>query len=109
MATITKGDLTELKSLSKPPVGVTDVVTALILLMGHDMRLATDWHLCKKVISDTPKVIAFLQSKDTKTVDPAHVQFAKDKLAPYEADGLKKISMAAGNLFKCVSEIARSA
>lgn len=109
MATISKGDLTELKSMSSPPRGVQDVITALILLMGHDMRWATEWKLCRQVISDTPKVIAFLQSKDTKTVDPAHVQFAKDKLAPYDADGLMKISRAAGNLFKCVSEIAGSA
>jgi len=71
---ISKADITELKSLAKPPHLVQYTMEALLILLGRE----ASWNEAKALLGDT-KLLSKCESFDEACVDPAIVE----KLEPY--------------------------
>lgn len=61
-----KGDITELKSLGKPPEAVCLCVSAVCILFGEQKP---DWKMCQKVMANQ-KFLSNLLSFDPNTITP---------------------------------------
>lgn len=92
---LSKSDITEVKSFKKPPEAVRIVMEAVCILMGSK----TDWDAAKKLLGDL-NFIEKLKTFDKDNISPAILK----KLSKYIADpvmaveAVKKVSKAATSL-----------
>jgi hypothetical protein len=103
-ACISKGDIVELKSLSKPPVLVVKTLLAVFTLTGQE---PSDWAEAKALLGDVTCLSNLLRfDADAAPINPATLK----KLEPYMADPdfrpehVRKSSAAAGGLCRWVRE-----
>ncbi|XP_033763218.1 dynein heavy chain 6, axonemal-like [Pecten maximus] len=99
---VSKGDVTELKSLSNPPQHVKQVLTATVTLLGEEN--AEDYRYVKRALGDS----TFLQSLakiDVGSIPPEVAAKARGYIDGISEDQIRNVSKAACSLFRWIHEI----
>nr|KAG5712244.1 hypothetical protein BaRGS_014594 [Batillaria attramentaria] len=100
MRTFSEGDITEVKSLPKPPQLVKDVLTATCLLLGYTEQEAKEWRIVQRIVSGKGK--DSLKARcDAVQVDQIPLEAgltAKKYLGDVTVEKMCKISRAASNI-----------
>lgn len=112
LKTLSKGDITEVKSMAKPPPGVVMVMEAVLILLKEK----TDWANAKKVMAGS-HFLKTLQVFDKDNIPPRTVAALKKKYISdneFAIERMQKVSVAATALCKWVhamviySEVAKT-
>jgi len=95
LSTITKGDITELKSLAKPPEKVLATLGAVATLFGK----ADDWKSCQKMIADS-KFLENVLNFDVNSVtsDTANKLTKYTSREDFTVENVKKSSKACAGM-----------
>jgi dynein heavy chain len=96
---LTKGSLTELKSLSKPPAGV-DKVTSAVLMMLKKEKKDFSWDNAKKMMAKIDQFKTQLETFDAGGMAPSTVSAVEGIISDpnFTAEKMKTKSAAASNL-----------
>merc|ERR1719197_374260 len=98
---LSKGDLTELKSLKSPPTGVVTVVMAVMALLGKP----SSWGEGQRVMADVNGFLSSLKHFDKDNILPKRVKAAQRHLRDLNQDQISCSSGAAKGLYLWVSAI----
>lgn len=103
VAAMPKKDITEIKSFANPPVAVIDVVTGIVILLGHkgDLRWSNVKAICGK--ADFTKSI---QDCDVRSISPETRRKAMELLSKYSKDQVKAVNLATATLFEWAVAVA---
>ena len=94
---LTKRDITEVKSFGKPPQDVKDVLLATCILLGHPKD--TDWKMIQRIMGD-PIFINSINNFEADECTPEAMEEARKILAEKDLDKVKSVNMAAFELMK---------
>lgn len=99
---LSKGDVTELKSLSKPPVVVLKVLSAVYKLLNPETKKSEiTWQKCKAMMAEMNFLLYLTQTKNvsSKTYDDLLEFTADPELKP---EFVRKVSAAAAGMMQWV-------
>lgn len=98
LAKVTLGSITELKSLASPPQSVVDMLTALLILLGHER---VDRSAAQRFLRSGPctsRVMETLVAFDPLDVTPAATAKMRPYVERWSVDEVSASSMAAAEL-----------
>jgi len=99
---LTKRDITEVKSFGKPPQDVKDVLLATCILLGHPKD--TDWKMIQRIMGD-PIFINSINNFEADECTPEAMEEARKILAEKDLNQIQCVSMAASELLKWCTSI----
>ena len=99
MSTPHKGDLQEMKSLSKPPQDVVYIMSAILCLLGYPKGQADDWKYAKKVLGDF-SLLKKMNDFQPKAISSKKADYVKGKLDGLDESVIRKKCAAATSFYK---------
>nr|XP_022319681.1 uncharacterized protein LOC111122303 [Crassostrea virginica] len=94
-----KSTISNLKFYGKPPVAVKDVVSALILILGYETRIANNWGECQKILGDFG-ILVKINNFDPTSCTLSAAQESEKILDNYSMESIRKNDLNAAKVFK---------
>lgn len=100
----TKGDIQELKALSKPPVAVKDVVSMVCILTTGNLN--PDWQSCQKMLNNPNEFVKQLKEFDVGNITEEQIAKCRKVIGTnLTPDSVRSVSRAASGMFEWVCSI----
>ncbi|GFN79481.1 kyp peptidase [Plakobranchus ocellatus] len=97
-------DLQEISSFAAPPQAVKDVITAVQLLLGKPIHIATDWKEARKVLkAGKDDIVRQIAQRAVEQVDLESALKAKDIIKNYTEARILGVSRGSAGLFRWVT------
>jgi len=104
---VTKGDLTELKSLAKPPVHVVETLGAFVYLIYGGEKIPKEWAVIKRYLGDSNLLNDMIRF-DVNDIPRSRAIAVERKLARLDFQSVQSSSAAATGIFLWIIQILKT-